>query len=51
MDRGAWWAAVHRVTESHSLETEQQQQQNIFRIFKKKDTNECIYKTQIYSQT
>ena len=28
MDRGAWWAVVHRVTKSHTTEvTEQQQQQ------------------------
>ena len=38
MDRGAWRAAVHGVAESHNLETEQQQQQNIFRILKKNPT-------------
>ena len=29
MNRGAWWATVHGVTESDNLATKQQQQQNV----------------------
>ena len=29
MNRGAWWATVHGVTESDDLATKQQQQQNV----------------------
>ena len=41
MDRGAWWATVHGVTETHNLATEQNQGQSQDRLPLHLESSEC----------